>query len=105
MTCFREILRCVVVLAALAGFQAAAHAVDEFHAYLRPQLADTLAPSDTFVVAQGAYVDVSFLLDSSARQFNGYEVSIGYDPAVLHLENVVEGPLFTPTSFSVQGSR
>jgi hypothetical protein len=95
MNCSRGILRCIVVLAALAGLQAEARAVDEFHAYLRPQLADTLAPSDTFSVARGDSIDISFLVDSSARQFNAYEVSLGFDPTLIQFANVFEGPLFT----------
>jgi hypothetical protein len=56
----------------------------EFHAYLRPEI--TTIPLETLT-------EVTFEVDSTASQFNGYEVTISFDPTIVELQRVEEGEL------------
>jgi hypothetical protein len=58
-----------------------------FHALIDPPLID-----DAIV---GQEVEIHFTVDSTAMQFNGYEVTIQYDPSILDFEGVEEGDLMT----------
>lgn len=60
--------------------------VEEFHAYLLP---------DTSRVLPDSLVEIRFEVDSTAHQFNAYEVTIQFDPTVVSFESVIEGPLMT----------
>jgi hypothetical protein len=65
-----------------------ARAVDPFHAFLLPTLPDTVyAPIGTNVL-------VPFWVDTSALHFNGYDLLVGCDPAVVTPDSVLEGSLF-----------
>lgn len=82
------------LLAALLSPPAArAGGVAEFHAYLLPE---------TSVTEPESLVTVTFAVDSTGVQFNAYEVTIQWDPAVLaFVPPVVEGDLMLagcPTS-------
>jgi hypothetical protein len=58
----------------------------EFHAYLLPELSR---------IGINGYADVTFEVDSTGVQFNGYEVTIQYDPTIIMLLVVEEGQLMT----------
>lgn len=58
----------------------------EFHAYLLP---------DVSVTQIGEAIEVRFEVDSTAVEFNGYQVTIQYDPAIVSLLAVNEGALMT----------
>jgi hypothetical protein len=60
--------------------------VEEFHAYLLP---------DTSRVAVDSLVGVRFEVDETAHQFNGYKVTIHFDPNIVHFDSVEEGSLMT----------
>lgn len=87
----RSAMAAASVLAILLGLQPAlpAAAVEEFHAYLTPSLPDTLHAS------LGSTAELRFWVDSSARRFNAYDVSIEYDPSIIEVESIQEGMLFT----------
>ncbi|MEZ4652723.1 MAG: cohesin domain-containing protein [Candidatus Eisenbacteria bacterium] len=75
-------------------YGATAGGPDEFHALLDPTLYDFVLLGDDFYV--------SFAVDSTAMQFNGYEVRVEFDPTYLDFTGVVEGSLMTeacPTRF------
>ncbi|MCA9727993.1 MAG: hypothetical protein KC729_09945 [Candidatus Eisenbacteria bacterium] len=81
------------VLAVRPG-EVSAGGPDEFHALLDPTLYDFVLLGDDFYV--------SFAVDSTAMQFNGYEVRVEFDPTYLDFTGVVEGSLMTeacPTRF------
>ena len=61
-----------------------ARAVDAFNAYVLPE---------SSLVDIGTVAEVGFAVDDSAHQFNGYEITIQYDPRILSLESVLPGPL------------
>jgi hypothetical protein len=63
-----------------------ARAVEEFHAHLTPAL---------LFVNLGTDFQVDFGVDGSARQFNGYEALIRYDPTLAGFRAVEEGSLMT----------
>ncbi len=72
----------VLVLSASATAQPA-----DFNAFLLPELS-TIDVGDT--------VFVRFEVDATAMEFNGYEVTIQYDPTIVDfLPPVIEGPLMT----------
>jgi len=71
------------------GFPAPALAVDEFHAFLLPELPDTVC------VPWHTVVDVPYWVDSSARQFNAYDLTVTFDPEILTPDTLLEGSLFT----------
>ena len=62
------------------------HATDEFHAFITPE---------TSYVELNDLVDVHFDVDSTARRFNGFEVTVQYDPSVVSFNSVVPGSLLT----------
>jgi hypothetical protein len=62
----------------------AARATDEFHAYVAPESSR---------VDIGTIAEVGLAVDGSAHQFNGYEITIQYDPRVISLVSVLPGPL------------
>lgn len=64
---------------------AIASGVQEFHAYLLP---------DTVYVDPDSVFTVGFWVDSTAQQFNGYEITIQWDPAILEYVSATAGPLF-----------
>lgn len=70
----------------MIGGLAPALAVQEFHAYLMP---------DPVYVPLGTDFSVDFTVDGTARQFNGYEALIRFDPALAHFRSVEEGSLMT----------
>ncbi|MCC7142117.1 MAG: hypothetical protein IT349_08465 [Candidatus Eisenbacteria bacterium] len=59
---------------------------EPFHALLSP---------DFICVPLGATFSVAFAVDSTAQQFNGYEVTIEHDPAILSFQSVAQGSLMT----------
>jgi len=84
----RRILASVVwglVLTAGAS-HAASDGVPEFHAFLVPAFND---------VAVDSLVEITFEVDETALQFNGYEIEITFDPAVVSFDSVDEGSLMT----------
>ncbi len=60
--------------------------VPEFHAFLLPAFND---------VAADSLVEITFEVDETALQFNGYEIEITFDPAVVSFDSVEEGALMT----------
>ncbi len=94
---FRLLAAACVLLPAAAG---SAFAVDPFNVYVDPALPDTVFAllNTTFNI----YLDV----DSTAKEFNGFDVTLQFRPSVVSLQSSSEGPLFpglcpnrfTPTS-------
>lgn len=73
---------------ALSADAAAAQTIEPFHAFLLPELPDTV------YAAIGTTVDVPFWVDSSAHHFNAYDLLVGCDPAIVTPDSVLEGSLF-----------
>lgn len=78
----------VSVLLGLLAVAGPAPAADAFHAFMDPEI--SYVPIDSTVT-------VAFAVDSTARAFNGYEVTIEYDAARLDLIGIEEGSLMTGT--------
>jgi hypothetical protein len=71
----------------LVGAAATASAQpDDFHAFLLP---------DTSLIAVGEIALVNFEVDATARQFNGYEVTIRWRSDIVEFLSFIEGPLMT----------
>jgi hypothetical protein len=77
-----------IALVSVPGFvlfaSAASGGVDPFHALLRPE---------SSVQEVESLFELSFEVDETARQFNGYEIRLHWDPDVLSLDSVREGSL------------
>ena len=69
----------------LVGSRSLAGDIPEFHAYLTPEIV-----TDVLV---GDMVDIHFDVDSTAVQFNGYEVWLQWDPTILDFLSVDGGSL------------
>lgn len=77
-------------------------AVDQFNVYLGPSLPDTV------YVGLDSTVNVYLQVDSTAKEFNGFEVQIQFAPSVLSFVEATEGALFpdacpnrfTPSSYT-----
>ena len=80
-------LRFAAALALLLPCSAPAGEPAPFHALIDPPLVP-----DAIV---GQELELHFAVDSTAMQFNGYEVTIQYDPTILEFEGVDEGALMT----------
>ncbi len=80
------IVTLVAGLLSVAASVSQAGGVDEFNAFLLPELS---------AVEIGDTVMVTFEVDETAQQFNAYEVTLQWDPAVVELLSVSEGSLFT----------
>lgn len=81
-----------LALASAAG-PSAAETGEPFNASLTP-------PTTVALIDQ--LVDISLEVDSTATSFNGYTITITYDPSIVSFEGVVEGPLMDascPQSF------
>ncbi|MEZ4647760.1 MAG: cohesin domain-containing protein [Candidatus Eisenbacteria bacterium] len=76
-----------LVFSALLATCADADDVPEFHCFLDPS-----ELCDVFI---GDMVMVHFEVDSTAVQFNGYELKLQYDPNLLDFVAITEGPLMT----------
>jgi hypothetical protein len=76
----------VAVLVAVASFGGTftAPATEEFHAYLLPE---------SSAVEIDSILTIGFAVDSTAHHFNGYGVTIQFDPTVFAFESVEEGTL------------
>ena len=61
--------------------------VPEFHCFLSPN-----ELCDVFI---GDTIEVHFEVDSTAVQFNGYELTLQYDPNLIDFVDIAEGPLMT----------
>lgn len=83
------------VLLSLFGLPRVAPAgVDPFHALLRPESSQQDVGSD---------FEITFEVDETAKHFNGYEIRLHWDPAVLSLDSVREGSLMAdacPNNFT-----
>lgn len=82
-------VRLVCALVAWGSLGAApvgAQEVEEFHAFLLPDVA-FVAPDDV--------CEIRFEVDATAQRFNGYEVSFRFDPTILAFEEMEEGELMT----------
>ncbi|MBD3162904.1 MAG: T9SS type A sorting domain-containing protein [Candidatus Eisenbacteria bacterium] len=73
-----------VLMLAAATASSANPLTEEFHAYLFP---------DTNCVQLDSLATVHFAVDETAQQFNGYEVTIEFDPEMLTFESLEEGDL------------
>jgi hypothetical protein len=83
----RGLLSAAVLLAvASLGGTRSAPATEEFHAYLLPE---------SSAVEIDSILTIAFAVDSTAHHFNGYGVTIQFDPAILAFEAVEEGTLMT----------
>ncbi len=76
------------LLAMLIGFGMVrpAAAVEDFHALIDPSF---------LCVPLGSTITLAFAVDSTAHQFNGYEVTIKHDPSILTYQGLAEGALMT----------
>lgn len=83
----RVLLSSVTALLLLAPCLVNAGDPAPFHALIEPSLVD-----DAIL---GQVVEIHFAVDSTAMQFNGYEVTIQYDPEILDFEGLEEGDLMT----------
>lgn len=84
----------VILLSFYALPEVAAAGVDPFHALLRPESSQQDVGSD---------FEITFEVDETAKQFNGYEIRLHWDPVVLSLDSVREGSLMTdacPNNFT-----
>lgn len=79
---FVAALICVLPAIWSGAFPAAAHPIEEFHAFLLP---------DTIFAAPGDTISIRFEVDSTARQFNGYGIKIHCDPGLVTPDTVFEG--------------
>jgi hypothetical protein len=95
----RRVQSIATVLPAFALLAApSARAVEEFHAYLLP---------DTTVADVDSLFPVSFTVDATAHEFNGYEVTIRFDPSRVQYVSVASGALMNDacdTRFSPSSS-
>ncbi|MEZ4649067.1 MAG: cohesin domain-containing protein [Candidatus Eisenbacteria bacterium] len=82
--CRTALVLLVLGLPVLGGAVARAGGVPEFHAFLTPEVQG---------VELGDPVDVHFDVDSTAEQFNGYELRLQWDPSMLQLDSVDGGAL------------
>lgn len=81
---FKGIVRIGLLSLLLSNVCSAAGGVDPFHAMLRPESSQREV---------GSRFELTFEVDETARQFNGYEIRLHWNPAVLSLESVREGSL------------
>ena len=96
MTSPRLPTRVVLPALALALTATLAAAVEPFHALMDPSF---------LCVPLGSSITVAFAVDSTAHQFNGYEVTIKHDPSILTYLGLQEGALMTsscPNRFHVE---
>lgn len=98
MTSPRLGLPITLAAAALALGASSAAAVEPFHALMDPNF---------LCVPLGSTITVAFAVDSTAQQFNGYEVTIKHDPGILTYLGLQEGSLMTsacPNRFHIEST-
>lgn len=93
-------LRVLVLVLFLVPASSAGEALDvpEFHAYLLP--ATNQAEIDSLV-------EIRFEVDSSATEFDSYEITVQFDPAIVSFDSVEEGDLMAdacPSNFFIHSS-
>ncbi len=85
-SCCLALLGLVLFCSASVSAAAARDDVEEFNAFLLP---------DTAFAVPNSFVEIRFEVDSTAHQFNAYEVTIQFDPTILSFDSVQEGSLMT----------
>lgn len=80
-----RLLTTAVTLIAAGGLCApGVNAQEEFNAFLLPEYSS---------IAVGSVAEITFEVDDTAHQFNAYQITILFDPAVVSFISVEEGPL------------
>lgn len=83
---FLPVVLVVVALGVLSITATPSRAVDEFHAFLLPEMNS---------VEVDSLIQITYEVDETARQFNAYQITIEYDPDIVSFQGVAQGDLMT----------